>query len=333
MNGNLALAEPDDHDSERSPGQELEAFQQKHVVADPHDAKTEAQALIFITECKAAGKRLDEIRAMKVEPHLMEQRRINGLYNPVIEAFERLWRGVDAKVSDYKKRRDAAIAEANRLAIAKAEQERAEKERKEREAREEAERLRREAERVAKEEAEREFQAEMNRLALEQKAKDAAEAAEAARKAGDEAAAREAEQRAAQARADEDARARKDEEDRKASEAELARLANAAIKHEAKADIAATAAMMVSPVIQGAAPKTVELSTGAKATGKKQDIWLFTNGMSIDGEYYGDDPRIEGIPLRYFKLDTKKLGKDVMNGVPIQGTVKDFKYVTAGRMK
>lgn len=332
MSTNLAIVEPDV--DERNPEQDLATFQQTHVVADITNTETEAQALIFITECKAAGKRLDEIRTKKVEPHLTEQRRINGLYNPVIEAFERLWRGVDAKVSAYKKRRDAEIAEANRLAIAKAEQERAERERKEREAREEAERLRREAERLAKEEADREFQAEMERLALEQKAKDEAAAAEAARKAGKIAEARAAEQRAAEAKAEEERQVRYAEAARQAAEAERARLEKAAIKQDAKADIAATAATMVSPVIQVAAPKTIELQTGAKATGKKQDIWLFANGMPIDGEYYGDDPRIKDIPLRYLKLDVKKLGKDVMNGVPIAGTKRDWKYVTAaGRTK
>lgn len=330
MSSNLAFA---DEPEELNLEQELAIFQQQHVITDPYDDKTEAQALLFITECKAAGKRLDEIRAKKVEPHLTEQRRINGIYNPVIQAFERLWRGVDAKVSDYKKRRDAAIQEANRLAIAKAEQERAERERKEREAREEAERLRKEAERLAKEEADREFQAEFDRLALEQKAKNEAAAAEAARTAGDKQAAREAEQRAAQAKADEEELARKAEAERQASESERARLEKAAIKQDAKADIAAAAAAMISPVIQGAAPRTVELESGAKATGKKQDVWMFTNGMPIDEEYFGDDPRVQEIPDCFFVLDTKKLGKAVMTGLPIPGTKKDFKYVTAGRTK
>lgn len=329
MSTNLAIVEPDV--DERNPEQDLATFQQTHVVADITNTETEAQALIFITECKAAGKRLDEIRTKKVEPHLTEQRRINGLYNPVIEAFERLWRGVDAKVSAYKKRRDAEIAEANRLAIAKAEQERAERERKEREAREEAERLRREAERLAKEEADREFQAEMERLALEQKAKDEAAAAEAARKAGKIAEARSAEQRAAEAKAEEERQVRYAEAARQAAEAERARLEKAAIKQDAKADIAATAATMVSPVIQVAAPKTIELQTGAKAGSRTVKDWTFSNGLPKETVFYRDDPRFKDVPDAFFRFDPTLMNKHVRAGIKPAGVTVSESIHTVSR--
>jgi len=314
--------------------QELELMEQRAATLIPQDDRTEEQALLFITECKAAAKRLDTERDELVRPHLEEQRRINGIYKPVIETFEMLWERVDARLSDYRKKKQAAIEAANRKAIEDAEKARAEQERKERMAREEAERVRKEAERLEQERIEQEFQAEMAHLELERQRKAELAAAEAARKAGDVEAAREAEDRAAAAKAEAEAQEKKAEAERKASEEAQAKLAREAIKLDARADTAASKAMMTAPAIQGAAPKTVELSTGAKATGKKVPVWFFENGMPTEGEkYYGDDPRLQSIPDRFFVLDLSKLGKAVMGGEPVPGCLKDFRYVTASRTK
>lgn len=124
--------------------------------------------------------------------------------------------------------------------------------------------------------------AEQARLEQERKAEDARVAAAAAREAGDE---------------------------------------KAAIKLEAKADKAETKAMMTAPVLVDAQPTSGSrtLVSGATAGTRKTVDWLFTNGMPKDGDYYMDDPRVQGIPSRYFLLDLSRLGKDAKNGVPIPG--------------
>jgi hypothetical protein len=55
--------------------------------------------------------------------------------------------------------------------------------------------------------------------------------------------------------------------------------------------------------------------------------------MPKDGDYYADDPRLLGIPARYFILDTAKLGKDVKNGVPVPGTIRTVGSATTARRK
>jgi hypothetical protein len=50
-------------------------------------------------------------------------------------------------------------------------------------------------------------------------------------------------------------------------------------------------------------------------------------------EYYRDDSRMNAIPSRYWVLDLAKLGKDVKNGVPIDGCVKTTRSATTARRK
>lgn len=311
---------------------ELMVMEQRANALNPSDDQSEAQALLFIAECKTAGKRLEEKREALVRPHLDAQKKINSTYKPVIDAFTSLWERVDERLSAYRKRKQLAIEEANRKAIAKAEEERKERERIAEEARREAERLRQEAERLEEERLKREYDAEMARLEAERKLKAEAEAVEAARKAGDEAKQRAAREALEKAQAEEAERARKAEEEKRVAAAAQAKIEKAASKLEVKADTQEARAMTVSPEIQGHAQKTQELLTGDKATGKKVAVWIFTNGMPNEKEdYYGDDPRVQDIPDRYFVLDLSKLGKDVKNGVPVPGTKRDFRYTTAVR--
>lgn len=308
---------------------ELIVMEQRANALNPADDQSEAQALLFIAECKTAGKRLEERREALVRPHLDAQKKINSTYKPVIDAFTSLWERVDERLSAYRKRKQLAIEEANRKAIAKAEEERKERERIAEEARREAERLRQEAERLEEERLKKEYEAEMARLEAERKLKAEAEAVEAAK---DEAQRRAAQEALEKSRAEEAERARKAEEEKRAAAEAQAKLEKSASKLEVKADTQEARAMTVSPEIQSHAPKTQELLTGDKATGKKVAVWMFTNGMPNEKEeYYGDDPRVQDIPDRYFVLDLSKLGRDVKSGVPIPGTKRDFKYTTAVR--
>lgn len=134
-NGNLAVVMPETEDEAAKEQQALAAFEEKAAVLTPTDEKTDEQCLLFISECKAAEKRLDARREELVRPHLDKQREINGAYKPVIDAFNTLWKTMDQRRSDYLKKKQQEIDEANRKAIADAEQARLIEEKKAEEAR------------------------------------------------------------------------------------------------------------------------------------------------------------------------------------------------------
>lgn len=324
-------------------GQEVAKLEEQSKTIQVNDDVTEEVSLIFIDGCKRTHSDIEAYRDGKVRPHNNFVKKVNSGVNPYKDILTRIINATDTLRSQYLTRKQAAIEEENRRRIAEAERLRLENERKEQAARDEAERLRKEAERLAKEEADRELQAEMDRLALEQKAKDEAAAAEAARRAGDEAAAREAEQRAAQAKADEEERARKAEEDRKASEAERARLEKAAIKQEAKADIAAVTATMIAPTIgvnTSMAART--LANGARVGTRDADEPYFTNGMPVYADpikkkyedYYQDDVRLSPeLVKRYFVFDIAKAVRDLRNGIEVPGMALRQKHTTVASRK
>lgn len=288
------------------------------------DDVSEGAATIFIAGCKKLQADMEADRKSRVEEMNREVRAINESYKPFDTILDRLWRVTDTAKSAYITKKQAAIEAANRKAIADAEAARREKERKEREAREEAERLRLEAERVKREEINRQIEAEMERLRAEQAVEAAVAAAEAAAKAGDVEAEEKARAIASAATLAEEERKIQDEMDRLAAQQEQARLEKDAAKQEVKADTAQSQALMASPQLVDAesATGTRTLTNGAKVGGRKDIKWAFTNGMDIEGEYTRDDPRVQEIGDRYFILDTKKLGKDVKNGVPVHGTVR-----------
>lgn len=309
---------------------EIEEFKRKKDIVIADDLAMN-QVLTMIADCKASEDRNEAKRVKEVEPHLAEQRRINGFYKPIIEFWKSARLELDTRVSDYRKRKQQEIEEANRRAIAAADAERREREAKAEAARQEAERLRLEAERIERERVQREYDEEMARLEAENKRKAEEKALRDAQEAGDKAKAEAARLELERQKEEEQARIRKAAVERQEAEEEKLRLEKAALKQESKADIEDSRAMMAAPVLQASAPKTAVLEDGTKATGKKVDIWMFTNGMPIDGEYYGDDPRLDGIPRRFFKLDLVKLGKAVKGGEPIPGTKKDYKFVTASK--
>lgn len=310
---------------------EIEEFKRKKDLTITDDV-TMSQVLTMIADCKASEDRNEAKREKEVAPHLAEQRRINGFYKPIIEFWKSARLELDTRVSDYRKRKQQEIEEANRKAIAAADAERKEREAKAEAARQEAERLRLEAERLERERVQREYDEEMARLEAENKRKAEEKALRDAQEAGDKAKVEAARLELERQQAEEDARLKKAEEERKEAEAEKLRLEKAALKQESKADIEESRAMLAAPVLQAAAPKTSVLEDGTKATGKKVATWLFTNGMPTEGvNYTGDDLRVQDIPDRYFDLNLSRLGKDVKNGVPIHGTKRDYRYATASK--
>lgn len=310
---------------------EIEEFKRKKDLTITDDV-TMSQVLTMIADCKASEDRNEAKREKEVAPHLAEQRRINGFYKPIIEFWKSARLELDTRVSEYRKRKQQEIEEANRKAIAAADAERKEREAKAEAARQEAERLRLEAERIERERVQREYDEEMARLEAENKRKAEEKALRDAQEAGDKAKVEAARLELERQKEEENARLRKAAEERQAAEDERLRLEKAAIRQESKADIEDSRAMLAAPVLQASAPKTAVLNGGTKATGKRVDIWMFTNGMPTEKtDYYGDDPRVKDIPDRFFVLDLVKLGKAVKGGEPIPGTKRDYKFVTASK--
>jgi hypothetical protein len=311
---------------------EIEVFKRKKEALVITDDVTMSQVLTLIADCKASEDRNEAKREKEVAPHLAEQRRINGFYKPIIEFWKAARLELDTRVSDYRKRKQQEIEEANRRAIAAADAERKAREAKAEAARQEAERLRLEVERIEQERIQREFDEEMARLEAENKRKAEEKALRDAQEAGDKAKVEAARLELERQKAEETARLRQVEEDRTASALEALQFIKAALKQESKADIEDSRAMMAAPVLQASAPKTAVLDDGTKATGKKVWEWSFKNGLPIKGEdYYRDDPRMKDIPDRFFVLDLTKLGKVVRDGEPIPGTKRDYRFATSSK--
>lgn len=302
----------------------------------------EMAALVYIAQRKRDYTEMEEIRDRLVRPYNTIVKAINKAFKRYTDQYDADWRLKDQARSLYVTKKQQAIDAANRKAIADAEEARRIEEAKAETARQEAERLRLEAERIYREEVEREYQAEMARLAAENKKKAEAQAILDAQRAGDERAARIAEAALQATKDAEEKRLRQDEAARLAAMAEQDRVEKAAIKQDAKADIAESKATMVAPTIQvNDSVGSRTLVDGSKVGTREVDEWYFSNGLAVHtdlqkkkyAEYYADDARLpNGIPDRYWLLDLAKLGKDVKNGVPIEGCVKTTRSATtAGR--
>lgn len=301
----------------------------------------EMAAVVYIAQRKRDFREMEEIRDRLVRPYNTIVKSINAAFKKYTDQYDADWRLKDQARSAYLTKKQQAIDEANRKAIAEAAAAKAAEEAKAESARQEAERLRLEAERIERERLEAEVQAEMDRLAAEKKIHDEEQALIDAKRRGDEAAARAAQEEVDRKKREEEARLAQVEQDRLAAIEEQNRLEKAAIKQEAKADIAESKSTMIAPTIQvNDSVGTRTLLDGSKAGTREVDEWYFENGLPIHtdlqkkkyAEYYQDDPRVKEIPARYFVLDLAKLGKDVKNGVPIAGCVKTTrKATTAGR--
>lgn len=313
--------------------QEVEALERKAGALQIVDDASEEAAQIFIAECKRAHAKLEEERDKKVRPLNEDVKAINDGFRPYTTILDRLWRATDQVRSGYVTKKQQAIEAANRKAIADAQEAKRLEEAKAEAARQESERLRLEAERLEQAELDRLYQVEMDRLAAEQKIKDEQEQLARAKRDGDARAAREAQDAIDRAKIEEEERVRKAENDRLAAIAEQHKLEKQAIKQDAKADISESKATMIAPTIQvNDSMGSRVLSDGSKVGTRKVVDWHFTNGMPKDKDYYQDDERLQSIPKRYWLLDTTKLGKDVKNGVPIDGTMRtEGSATTAGR--
>lgn len=329
--------------------QDLEPYKQEIALLEEQaksltvtDDLSEAVALEFISGAKRLYGDMEEKRDTRVRPLNDEVKRINQAYKPYTSVLDRLWRATDQARSMYLTKKQMAIEAANRKAIAEAAELKRQEEAKAEAARQEVERLRREAERLEREELDRQLQAEMDRLAAEQKIKDDEAAMLEAKRRGDEAAARAAQQIVDDAKREEEERLKQAEAARLAAIEEQARLQRAAIKQGAKADIAESKSTMIAPTIQvNESVGSRTLLDGSKVGTREVDDWYFESGIPIHtdpqkkkyAEYYADDTSLpNGIPDRYWMLDLAKLGKDVKNGVPIEGCVKTKRNATtAGR--
>lgn len=322
--------------------QEVDALEQKAASLLVVDDASEEAALLFIAECKRAHAKLEEERDKKVRPLNAEVKAINDGFRPYTTVLDRLWRATDQIRSQYVTKKQQAIEAANRKAIAEAAEAKRIEEAKAEAARQEVQRLKDEAERLEREENDRLLQVEMDRLAAEQKIRDEHEALVRAKQDGDARAAREAQETIDRAKLMEEERLRKAENDRLAAVAEQEKRDKAIIKQEAKADIAESKATMVTPTIQvNDSVGSRTLVDGSKVGTREVDDWYFSTGLPIHTDlqkkkyafYYADDTRLpNGIPDRYWVLDLAKLGKDVKNGVPIEGCVKTTRNATtAGR--
>jgi len=313
--------------------QEVETLERQAASLLVTDDASEEAALLFIAECKRAYAKLEERRDSKVRPLNAEVKAINEGFRPYTTVLDRLWRTTDQIRGRYVTQKQQAIEAANRRAIADAAEAKRREEARAEAARQEAERLRLDAERLEQEENDRLLKVEMDRLAAEKKIRDEEEALVRAKQRGDAEAVRAAQEMLAETRVREEARFEQAEEDRLAVLAEQNKLEKAAIKLDAKADIAESKASMVAPTIQvNDSVGSRTLLDGSKVGTRKVVDWYFENGMPKDGDYYHDDPRVSSIPSRYFLLDTAKMAKDVKNGVPVLGVKRtEGSTTTTGR--
>lgn len=312
--------------------QEVDALERQATALVVHDEASEEAALVFIAGCKTTENKLEEARKEKVQKPNEYVNTVNAAFKPFSEILERLRKATDQQRNLYLRKRQEAIDAANRKAIADAEALKREQERKAEEARQEAERLRREAEKLEEERIAREVQEEMDRLEIEARKQREARAAADALRAGDIEAAKKAEADLEATRQEEARQAFESDQKRKVEADEKARLEKAAVKQDMKAETADSKAMLTTPELVSGDTKGVrQLEGGAKVGTRKTTSWAFTNGMSIEGDYYMDDARVQEIPARYFKLDLSKLGKDVKNGNPIPGTIKLDGFATTTR--
>ena len=312
--------------------QEVDALERQATALVVHDEASEEAALVFIAGCKTTENKLEEARKEKVQKPNEYVKTVNAAFKPFSEILERLRKATDQQRNLYLRKRQEAIDAANRKAIADAEAAKRAEERKAEEARQEADRLRKESEKLEEERIAREVQEKMDRLEIENRKKREMQAIIDAQRAGDEAKALVAHASLAAAKAEEEARALRSEQARQAEETEKSRLEKAAVKQDMKAETADSKAMLTTPELVSGDTKGVrQLESGAKVGTRKTVSWAFTNGMSIEGDYYQDDARVQEIPARYFKLDLSKLGKDVKNGNPIPGTIKLDGFATTTR--
>lgn len=330
MGTNVALAMPEPPDEPEIPKDEinLDVYKPKfELIKKKSDGLTitndeeEEAALTFIAECKTSFNNMEEERKGKVKDHNDYVGRVNKAYKTYTDFYELCWKAADKLRSAYVTKKQERIAEANRKAIADAEQKRRDEEAKAEAARQEAERLRQEAERIAAEEVEREYQAEMARLAIEQKKKDEVQAIIDAKRAGDEAAALVAQNALNATKAEEEAQAMRDESARLAAIEEKARLEKAAIKQDAKGDMAESKATMVSPMIQGGQSATASrsLENGASVGGRKTKRWVFTNGLPETSTPCRNDPRFKDIGDEFFEFNPTIMNRMVKAGVKPAG--------------
>ena len=313
--------------------QEVALLEERAKTLAVTDDLSEAVALEFIAGAKRLYSEMEDRRDARVRPLNTEVKQINDAYRPYTSILDRLWRATDQARSLYVTKKQQAIEAANRKAIADAAELRRQEEAKADAARQEAERLRLDAERLEQEENDRLLKVEMDRLAAEKKIRDEEEALVRAKQRGDAEAVRAAQEMLAETRVREEARFEQAEEDRLAVLAEQNKLEKAAIKLDAKADIAESKASMVAPTIQvNDSVGSRTLLDGSKVGTRKVVDWYFENGMPKDGDYYHDDPRVSSIPSRYFLLDTAKMAKDVKNGVPVLGVKRtEGSTTTTGR--
>ena len=318
---------------------EMQAYQQEVNILERqaqalvvHDEASEDAALVFIAGCKATENKLEDARKEKVKEPNEYVKSVNAAFKPFTEILERLRVATDQQRNLYLKKRQEAIEAANRKAIAEADAAKRAQERKAEEARQEAERLRKEAEKLEEERIAREVQEEMDRLEIESRKEREMQAIIDAQRSGDEAKALVARDALEAAKAQEEQQALQSEQARQAEADEKARLEKAAFRQDLKAETADSKAMLTTAeLVSGDTRGVRQLDNGAKVGTRKTTSWAFTNGMAIEGEYYQDDPRVQGIPARYFKLDLSKLGKDVKNGVPATGTIKLDGFATTTR--
>lgn len=326
---------------------ELAPFRQ-HSIGEHKPITNDAEemvSVVVVAQRKRDYKELEEIRDRLVRPYNTIVNQINAAFKPETEKADIDWRLRDQDLSIYRAAKQAAIDAANRKAIADAEEARRAKEAKEEAARQEAKRLRDEQERLEQDENNRILQAEMDRQAAEKKIRDDAQAVIDAKERGDEAAARAAQDELDMRKRAEEERLQKAEGDRLAAVAEQAKLEKAAIKQDAKADIAATEATMIAPTIQvndSLGKKT--LSDGSSVGTRQVQDWRFDNGAPIyvdpltrkkQVEYYADDVKMAGIeiPKGCLLVDLSKLGTIVKAGVPIKGCTRFTRSATTADKK
>jgi hypothetical protein len=247
-----------------------------------------AAAADVLQNLRGAFKRIEGDRKSMTDPLRLSVERITAFFRPRVQAIEHAGNIVRQKLGEYDAEQERKREEARRKAEEEARRQREEQERKEREQREKAERERAEAERLERERRE----AERRRIEEQERAERLRREEEESRRRGEA----EAEQR----------RLAEEEEQRKR---EAERAARNAERADAKADVAAEAAVsVVAPVVE-TAPAKVD---GIART--KVWKWSVTDASQHNRKYLVlDEKQVDKV--------VKALGKDaeeIVGGISVR---------------
>ncbi len=284
------LALPSDKPDERA--NEVERQQHRAAQLVIHDEHSAGLGLLYIREMRDFYDRLEEFRTAEVAPLNARVKEINDDYRPYKDKLARECTAMDQRIGDYRAQEKRILQEAQRQAIEDAARVNAEADAKAAELRRQAEEAK--EQNVELETTARALQSDLSNLQTQKAI----------------------------------ARATDEQDELLTLEAAETRLRDRlvsiapdvhAVELEAKAQEAELAAVSVAPVVVPQQTKTVEVIGGKKMGFQTVKDPVLPAGLTWEGKYYGDDPRVKDWPDAVFQVEMKRVRKLATNGVAIPG--------------